>query len=75
VGFEAVDNGSEGGLEGGSDAGCRPSSQYIDIASATLSGGFSLQMDASVPGGEYLMPPAAESLPAPGDASAAYRST
>jgi hypothetical protein len=69
LGFEAA----EGGSEGGSDAGCAPSSQYIDIASATLSGGFSIQMDPSAPGGEYLMPPAGvESLQTPGDASAVY---
>jgi hypothetical protein len=55
------------------DGGCSPSSQYIDIASATLSGGFSIQMDPSAPGGEYLMPPAdAGSLQMPGAASAEY---
>jgi hypothetical protein len=68
--------GVDGSVDGGSDAGldgaCSPASVTIDIASGTLTGGFSIQMDPTAPGGEYLSPPAQASLQAPGDASADY---
>jgi hypothetical protein len=53
------------------DAACAPTSLYIDVASGTLSGGFSIQTDADA--GEYLSPPAGvPSTRAPGDAGAVY---
>ncbi len=54
------------------DAACQPSSFYLDIASAQLAGGFTLQTDPSAPNGEYLSPPSPPSLQQPGDASAEY---
>jgi hypothetical protein len=52
------------------DAACVPTALYIDVASGTLSGGFSIQTD--VDAGEYLAPPAVPSTQVPGDASADY---
>jgi hypothetical protein len=52
------------------DAACAPTSVYIEVASAALSGGFSIQTD--VDAGEYLSPPATASTQVPGDASADY---
>jgi hypothetical protein len=54
------------------DGGCEAQAVPIGIASGQLAGGFTIQSDASVPGGDYLSPPAAESLREPGDASAEY---
>lgn len=53
-------------------AACVPTSFYIDIASATVSGGFSIQTDPGLDGGADLLPPAVQSQLEPGDASAAY---
>jgi hypothetical protein len=53
------------------DAACAPTSLYIDMASGTLAGGFSIQTD--VDAGAYLSPPAGvDSTQVPGDASAGY---
>jgi hypothetical protein len=67
-----VDGSYAGSSDAGSDGACSPASVSIDIASGTLTGGFSIQMDPSAPGGEYLSPPAQASLLAPGDAGAEY---
>jgi hypothetical protein len=74
IGTEVAGDGSTAGApDAGSDGACSPSSVYVDIAGGKLAGGFSLQMDPTAPGGEYLKPPAdAGSLLAPGDASADY---
>jgi hypothetical protein len=52
------------------DAACEATSLYIDMASGTLSGGFSIQTDLDA--GEYLSPPAPASTQVPGDASADF---
>jgi hypothetical protein len=60
----------DAGSDAQPDAACVPTSLYIDMASGTLSGGFSIQTD--VDAGEYLLPPAVPSTQVPGDASADY---
>jgi hypothetical protein len=58
--------------DAGTDAACAPASFYIDIASATVAGGFSIQTDPGLDGGDYLLPPPVQSELVPGGASAAY---
>jgi hypothetical protein len=59
------------GAEG--DGPCEPVLVYVDAASGTLSGGFTLQSDPDAGVSEYLSPPAGvESLLVPGEAGAQY---